>query len=92
MDKTDQAIVLLDDGLVVESNRQACTLFACEKKDFIGSSIVDFMPDCQLDGTLSREQFPELIAFYTGKEPYAFEWLFSKRDQTPVIATITVAR
>ncbi len=90
MDQTDEAIVLLDDGIIVDSNRQAHTFFGCEKKDLLGNDIIDFMPDCQLDSTACREQFTELLALAYDKKPQALEWVFSKRDQISFVATISI--
>jgi PAS domain S-box-containing protein len=86
------AILLLEDGRIVDCNGTALTIFGAKNRDeLIGRTPVDFSPPRQADGRNSEICAGEKVAAAMAGAPQRFEWLHVRRDGSSFIAEVSLA-
>lgn len=87
------AILLLKDGVLIDCNPQALTVFGCTRETFLGKTPMDFSPPTQYDGSDSIANALKLInAAMTRGQSQSFAWRHIKLDGTPFDAEVTLNR
>jgi PAS domain S-box-containing protein len=85
------AILLMQDGRLVDCNPRALEIFGCQSRDqILGKSPSDFSPPLQANGQDSSECVLEKIAAASAGQPQRFEWLHKRSDGTPFSAEVTL--
>lgn len=80
-EKSVDAILLLDDGKVVDCNRAALDMMGgTDKTRLLGLHTHDFSPERQPDGRLSSEKASEIRATAFKQGSLRFEWVFQRMD------------
>ena len=82
------AIFLMDAGVIVDCNPHAERLFACRKTDIIGRSPLDFSQSAQSDGRSSSEKAAEAIHATLAGQPQFLKWQAVRHDGTPFDAEL----
>ncbi len=70
----NDGIFLLRDLNIIDCNQRVTDLFEASKEELIGKTPLDFSPDTQPDGTLSKIKAREKINFVQEGKPQVFEW------------------
>jgi PAS domain S-box-containing protein len=84
------AILLIDQGSLVECNASAVTLFGGTKEDIVGHSLAALSPAAQPDGRDSEQALAESVALALSGEPQCFEWLCRRADGETFDAQVTM--
>jgi len=75
------AVVILEEGHIIDANDLACTLFDAQAKtDMSGLTPVDLSPVKQSDGTDSRVLAGQMLKETLKKGRNVFQWLFKKTN------------
>lgn len=74
--------LIISDGVFVDCNNAALTLFDCERDQIIGSSPVKFSPKIQPNGHTSEEDANKRITLALEGESQFFEWEHCRLDGT----------
>lgn len=74
--------LIISDGVFVDCNKAAITLFECERDQIIGSSPVKFSPKIQPNGHTSEEDAKKRITQALEGESQFFEWEHCRLDGT----------
>ncbi len=72
--------VVLMTEVFEECNEQACLLWACEREDIIGHSLLDFSPPKQPTGQDSAEVAQKFINATLSGRPQDFHWKGLRKD------------
>lgn len=81
-DHTCGGIFILDDGVIVDGNKQGAELFGEDLKQILGKSLTQYAPTHQPDGRLSKEVINLTLAQTTTQSPRHFDFLIkNKKDQ-----------
>jgi PAS domain S-box-containing protein len=80
--------MLIVDGVFVDCNNAALSLFDCDREQIIGSSPVRFSPKFQPNGHSSEEEAQKRIAQALKGESQFFEWEHCRLDGTAFAAEI----
>jgi PAS domain S-box-containing protein len=83
---TDGVLVLTD--VFEECNEQACRLWACEREDIVGHSLVEFSPPTQPDGRDSAEAAKGRTEAAFSGVPQLFSWQNRRKDGVLIDAEI----
>ena len=85
-------ILLADrDSRFVECNPTTLTMFGCTREQIIGSRILNFSPEFQLDGILSEEKIKKYVqAAFDGQSQF-FEWRHIRLDGTPFDVEVSLS-
>lgn len=89
---TSEAILLMRDYHFVDCNLRALKLFGCSRDQIIGTSLHDFSPSIQPDGSSSEEKIKEKINLVMDDGPQIFEWINCRRDGTSFISEVSLNR
>ncbi|MBO6795143.1 MAG: PAS domain S-box protein [Balneolaceae bacterium] len=73
-EQANDAIVLLNNGVYFESNKEALELFGLEKEQFIGKTPWELSPEFQPNGLSSKQAAENNVAELMGGEKVRFEW------------------
>jgi PAS domain S-box-containing protein len=82
-ENANDAILLLDDILIVDCNPMAERVFGCPREAIVGRPPYDFAPDFQKDGTSSRDLATQRIRKTLEGFSQYFEWRHLNSDGTP---------
>lgn len=86
------AIFILDDGKIVECNRQMEEYFLITRQSLIGQSPGTLSPQYQLDGTNSHESALKRMNSALSGTPVLFEWKHLRGDGTEFDAEVSMNR
>jgi PAS domain S-box-containing protein len=86
------AIFIANRKTFLNCNHSAEVLFGCLRDQLINNTILDFSPEYQPDGRLSRETARERIDAALSGTPQIFEWVHLRYDRTPFDAEISLNR
>lgn len=89
---TSEAILLMRKYHFVDCNLRALKLFGCSRDQIIGTSLQDFSPSFQPDGSSSEERIKEKINLVMDDGSQIFEWINRRRDGTTFISEISLNR
>ncbi|MEJ5365043.1 MAG: PAS domain S-box protein [Desulfosoma sp.] len=79
--KADDALLVLDEsGKIIECNPAATRLFQLRLEDFVGRTPMDFSPDLQPDGSVSRDRGRSLLEATMAGCPQRFGWQHKTPD------------
>lgn len=88
----NDAIFLLQDGLIVDCNSKTCQIFGLKKEQLLHRSPVEMSPEFQPDGMRSSEKVFASIRQTTNGSPLFFEWQHLRSDGTLFDAEISLSR
>lgn len=91
-DNANDAILLLQDGRLVDCNATTCRMFGCGRDDIIGHTPLDISPPTQYGGVPSAQLAMEKINLALAGQPQLFEWLHRRLDGTLFDAEIHLNR
>lgn len=91
-ESAQDAIIVLQDGRLVDCNHQALKMFGCTHDQFFERTPFDFCPDIQPDGQRSPVVAEIRIQAALHGEPQSFEWLACKYDGTAMYLDISLTR
>ncbi len=91
-DNTDNSIMILQNGTIMECNRKSLEMYRCESDYLIGKTTSDISPEFQSGGKKSSDLAAEIIDKSLNGEPQYFEWLFTRKDRTVFEAEISLSR
>ncbi|MDD1728516.1 MAG: PAS domain S-box protein, partial [Methanospirillum sp.] len=74
------AIVLLDNNLIVECNPQMARLFGIPRERLLGCSLSDLSPPYQEDGSSTNETLLHRLSVALSGESQFFEWKYQRSD------------
>lgn len=80
--------MLIVDGLFVDCNQAALTLFDCERDQIIGFSPAKFSPRIQPNGRFSKEEAQKRITLALEGESQFFEWEHCRLDGSTFAAEV----
>lgn len=91
-DNSPDAILILNDGVLIDCNQAAVTMFGYSSKDqLLSLSASDLSPAKQPDGTTSDQKSDEMIRATLERGNHRFDWQAKKSDGTafPVEVLLT---
>jgi PAS domain S-box-containing protein len=89
-EEAGDGIFILKNGVIVDCNPKAHTLFACSRDHFIGKSPIDFSPKTQPSGISSKhEAIRHIILAQSGEAQY-FEWRHLRPNGTLFDAEVSL--
>ncbi|HWQ65073.1 MAG TPA: PAS domain S-box protein [Methanospirillum sp.] len=91
-DSAFDAILLLDNTLIIECNPPAAALFGEPMEAVVGRSPMDFSPEYQDDGSLSQERGSAQINTALSGKPLLFEWKHQRADGTVFDSEVSLTR
>ena len=89
-ENANDAIVLFDNGMIIDFNKKTEELFGLSRKKLMFKSLIDFSPEKQNDGILSSKKSDELMKSAFEGNPLDFEWIFNKADGSLLYADISL--
>ncbi len=78
--KSNDAIMLIKNGVVVEINERFLDLFECNEEDVMGEDTFSLSPETQPDGRVSKEKGQEKRSAALHGEPQLFYWKYKKKQ------------
>jgi PAS domain S-box-containing protein len=84
------AIILIHEDRIVDSNLQMEALFGMRRDDLIGCTLIDLSPPFQPDGSLSAAHVHSRIAAALSGDPQFFEIKLMKCNKTPFDAEMSL--
>jgi len=87
---SNDGIVLLEKGVIVEVNSKAAELYHCSKEALIGLTPMDVSPEYQENGSLSIEIGLKKFKAAVEEGPQFFEWSQKRLDGTAFIAEMSL--
>lgn len=91
-DSALDAFFIIDNGVIVECNRQMEYYFQRSRQALIGMHPAELSPAYQPDGTLSSVAAEERIALALAGTPVIFEWKHTRRDGSEFDAEVSLNR
>jgi PAS domain S-box-containing protein len=89
-DNSNDAIMVFQNGVWLECNRRAETIFGCGREKLVGHSPAEFSPERQADGALSAEKVRSHVANTLTGRPQFFEWIHCRADGSPFNAEVSL--
>ena len=86
IESANDAMLLVENGRIVECNPAACELYGLPKERLLLSNPIDLSPDQQPDGSSSARRANDLMQKAMNGEAQCFVWEHLKDDGTPFIA------
>ncbi len=90
IESANDAMLLVENGRIVECNPAACELYGLPKERLLLSNPIDLSPDQQPDGSSSARRANDLMQKAMNGEAQCFVWEHLKDDGTPFIAEVTL--
>ena len=92
-ESANDGLHLMDGDKFIECNSTAVEIYGCdEKSDMIGHSPLDFSPEKQPDGQLSRVKAKEYIDAALAGEPQRFYWKYTLKNGTLIDVEVSLNR
>ncbi|HEY7771968.1 MAG TPA: PAS domain S-box protein, partial [Marinagarivorans sp.] len=92
VDSSNDAIVLLENGVFTDCNPATEALFQCSKADFVGKAPHVLSPEHQADGSLSRLQIKQYVERALSGEPQRFLWQYERPSGEVFTADVSLSR
>ena len=89
-DTSNDAIMVLSDGVFIDCNSSTEVLFACRKEEILGVSPLTLSPTEQPDGELSAAKVTRYLGAAMKGEPQRFEWKHLRPDGTLFDAEVSL--
>lgn len=86
----NDAIVLIQSGIIQSCNRKTGELFGTEPDNIVGRSLLSFLPLCQPDGKISEELTASFECLALAGNPQFFELRYCRQDETAFDAEISL--
>lgn len=86
------AILALDNDLIIDCNRTAEEMFGRPREAITGGLFFSLSPEHQPDGQDTKERARGLFAAAFMGEPQSAEWMFLRADKTPFPAELSLTR
>jgi|WetSurMetagenome_2_1015567.scaffolds.fasta_scaffold03324_5 PAS domain S-box-containing protein len=90
-ESSNDGIFVVRDGVVVDANKRALAMFACELNELLGKSIKEISPEYQLDGALSSDLLNEATEIVMSGGPFRGQWLYLRPNGSKFLAEITLS-
>ena len=84
--------LIIENGIIIDSNSSAEKLFIYPKKSLIGLNIINLCPSTQITGSESAIMLQNYIARTLKGEYLSFEWQYKKSDNTIFIADVNFSK
>lgn len=88
----NDAILIIKNGIILDSNQEALNLTGRSRKELIGSSPLEFSPEIQASGALSKEVLMEKTAIAFQDVPQVFEWRLTKKGGADIEVEVSLNR
>ncbi len=92
IERTIDAIVVLDGLKIVDINNRALALFKAKKEEFIGKSLLVFSSKFQDNNISLFSKISEVVKELQKKDSIHYEWKFLKSDGTSFYASVSLTR
>ncbi len=89
-ESANDAIFILKDEVIVDSNKKALDLFNSSRKVMIGLSPLELSPETQSDGEPSKDEIIKKRSTVLQDGPQFFEWRFLRSDGTLFDAEVSL--
>jgi PAS domain S-box-containing protein len=86
------ALIILDQGIIVDANARLRQLFAAAQEDLVGKTPFDFSPPTQPGGQPSVELGMHYIQQALAGQPQRFEWRHQRATGEPVDVDVLLLR
>ncbi len=90
VERTKDAIVLLDGLKIIDVNKGTLNLFKVKKSEIIGKSPINFSPKYQNVNEPSTKKAMAIIKELQKENSVSYEWRFIKKDKTPFYTSVTL--
>ncbi|MBP6901514.1 MAG: PAS domain S-box protein [Burkholderiaceae bacterium] len=88
----NDAMILLDEGRIVECNAATAAIYGAPREQLLGRSPADFSPVMQPDGRSSEQAAQQLIVAALAGAPQRFEWLHQRPDGGQRLVEVALSR
>jgi PAS domain S-box-containing protein len=90
-ESANDGLQLMEGGKFIECNSTALEIYGCDSKDdMIGHTPIEFSPEKQPDGQLSKDKAKEYINAALAGTPQRFYWKHIKKDGTPIDVEVSL--
>ncbi len=89
-DSANDAIFLIEGDSIIDCNPRAEELFECPRENILGKNLLDFSPERQPDGRVSKKILSKLFKRADNGEHVTFEWRHFQCSGKPVDAEINL--
>ena len=90
-EQSSDAVLLVNNGLIVDCNHIAEKMFASARKQLLGKTLLDYSPHYQRGGRPSRVELEDRFAAGQNSAQY-FEWQHKRKDGNHFDAEVTVSK
>ncbi|RJP82467.1 MAG: PAS domain S-box protein [Desulfobacteraceae bacterium] len=91
-DSTNDIILLMENNGIVDCNARALDLFHADRPAISGKTIVDFSPEFQSHGLLSRTAGSRYINLAADNKPQHFEWTYQSHEGELVYTDVVLKK
>ncbi len=92
IERTNDAVILMDGFRVIDVNKGALKLFKVKKKDIVGQTPFSFSPEYQEENLTSSAKAKEIIKELKKKDSFSYEWKFLKKNGETFYASVTITK
>lgn len=91
-DHAHVGIFVLEDGVIIDGNKQGASLFGEDVQQIRGNSLSQYAPTHQSDGRLSKEVIDHILAQTTSQSPRQIEFLIKNKKDRLIDVTISCSK